>query len=587
MTDGPGFSTDDASVEQPVKRQPLSWSKHHLWMAVAVSIVVLVALLVPLTREEEGSDTTEVAGSTEETSEMIASPDPEPDVDPLLDSDGDGLADVVELAGWKATGGRGYVTDPHNADTDADGLSDGEEAGPLVDTGDGDPVYTGVSDPTKKDSDDDGLSDFEEIRGWRTTRGFTFITDPLQADTDEDGLSDAIEAGALVQGSDSPGIYAGFSDPLQVDTDNDQVDDAVEADHGTDPYASDTDQDGLTDYEEIFDWGTDPTNADTDGDGFTDDHEVKNRDAEGLDPLFHDEVVSNWDYAKDFAAGALAGDAMPRDSIAWLAGNLAIGSAGLLPTIGWIIGGAAEIRDAVVALIKKDWVSVSFSLLGLIPTVGAVAAVSAKLGKFVNKFPHRAPAASGLLMDIPKMSEQMKIDASRIIWGDNWQKLRKAGADDQGLLLSQKSSRTDLKLNAQFMERPGHVRGKPAPFFSNGSEGEDHLAKSLTSWISKPETQKVMSVSDCIEVCNQTVRRFDSFSRGVAHESKVGYRPLDDFTRRQILSDAHLMKNNSIKGAHWHFYPSGVTGQFGPSGPLLDLLDKHGIQYTIHAPIVG
>lgn len=581
MTDGPGNRTDDASVEEPVKRRPWSWSMHQLWMAVAVVVVVLVALLVPLTREDDG------AGTSEEASEMIVTPDPEPDVDPLLDSDGDGLPDVIEIAGWKAVGGTVYVTDPHNADTDADGLSDGEEAGPLVETDDDDPVYTGVSDPTKKDSDDDGLSDFEEVRGWETTQGFTFITDPMQADTDGDGLSDAIEAGALGQGDDSTKIYAGFSDPLQVDTDNDKVDDAVEADHGTDPYASDTDQDGLTDYEEIFDWGTDPTNADTDGDGFTDDYEVENGDAEGLDPLFHDEVVSKWDYAEDFAAGAVAGDAMPRDSLAWLAGNLAIGSAGLLPTIGWIIGGAAEIRDAVVALIKGDWVGVSFSLLGAIPAVGAVAAVSSKLGKFVKKFPHRAPAASGLLMDIPKMSERTRIDASKIIWGDNWQKLRKAGADDKGLLRLQESGRIDLKLNAQFMERPGHVRGKPAPFFQNGREGEDHLLKSLTTWRSKPETQKVMPVSDCVEVCNQTVRIIDAFAGGVAHESKVGYRTLDALTRRQILSDAHLIQSESIKGAHWHFYPSGVTDQFGPSGPLLDLLDKHGIKYTIHAPIVG
>lgn len=38
--------------------------------------------------------------------------------------------------------------------------------------------------------------------------------------------------------------------------------------------ASDTDEDGLSDYEEITRWKTDPQNPDSDGDGFRDDKEV-------------------------------------------------------------------------------------------------------------------------------------------------------------------------------------------------------------------------------------------------------------------------------------------------------------------------
>ena len=145
----------------------------------------------------------------------------------------------------------------------------------------------------------------------------------------------------------------------------------------------------------------------------------------------------------------------------------------------------------------------------------------------------------------------------------------------------------NLAFLTELADRPGYVRGRSAPFFRDGFEGEEHLVKSLSRWFSVPETQKVMSVTDCINVCNMTVRRFDAFVGGVAHEAKVGYRPLDDFTRRQILSDAHLIKNNSIKGAHWHFYPSDVTSQLGPSRQVLDLLDEHGIKYTIHYPKVG
>ncbi len=283
MADGSGFRADESPQERPLERSPLRWLQGIRGMAVVAAIVVLAALVVvPRTSEDEG------AGGPEEAVEITTSTGQETPVDPLLDSDGDGLPDVVEVVGWKTVGGRTHKTDPQNPDTDFDGLSDGEEAGTLVEKVGAVPLYAGISDPTKKDSDDDGLDDLEEVRGWRTTRGFTFVTDPMKADTDGDGLSDGIEAGALEGGDDATRIYAGYSDPLQIDTDKDGVDDGVEADHGTDPYARDTDHDDLTDFEEIVRLGTDPTNADTDGDGFDDRYEVQNRDSEGLDPLFYD-----------------------------------------------------------------------------------------------------------------------------------------------------------------------------------------------------------------------------------------------------------------------------------------------------------
>lgn len=46
-----------------------------------------------------------------------------------IDSDGDGIADLVEKTGMIANDGNIYTTDPYNADTDGDGRSDGEEMG--------------------------------------------------------------------------------------------------------------------------------------------------------------------------------------------------------------------------------------------------------------------------------------------------------------------------------------------------------------------------------------------------------------------------------------------------------------------------
>jgi uncharacterized protein (TIGR03790 family) len=82
------------------------------------------------------------------------------------DIDGDGLPDSVEIANT-------YGTDPLKADTDGDGLLDGEEVN----------VYHTA--PLKYDTDSDSLSDYAEVK--------THHTDPLKADTDGDGYNDNLE----------------------------------------------------------------------------------------------------------------------------------------------------------------------------------------------------------------------------------------------------------------------------------------------------------------------------------------------------------------------------------------------------------
>jgi Cu-Zn family superoxide dismutase len=94
-------------------------------------------------------------------------------------------------------------------------------------------------------------------------------------DTDEDGLTD----------DDEVNVYG--TDPELFDTDGDGVGDGDEVEAGTDPLvaeaveAVDTDEDGLTDDDEVNVHGTDPEVFDTDGDDVGDGDEV---DA-GTDPL--------------------------------------------------------------------------------------------------------------------------------------------------------------------------------------------------------------------------------------------------------------------------------------------------------------
>jgi outer membrane protein OmpA-like peptidoglycan-associated protein len=161
-----------------------------------------------------------------------------------IDSDSDNLSDKDEIMVYK--------TDPNKADTDGDGLTDGDE------------VLRYNTDPLKVDTDGDGLSDGDEV--------IKYKTDPLKIDTDDDGLSDADE------------VLKYKTDPLKVDTDGDGLSDGDEVlKYKTNPLKADTDGDSLMDGEEVSLFKTDPLKTDTDDDGFADGIEVLNK-TNPLDP---------------------------------------------------------------------------------------------------------------------------------------------------------------------------------------------------------------------------------------------------------------------------------------------------------------
>lgn len=124
-------------------------------------------------------------------------------MDQELDSDGDGLVDVIELV---------YGSDPYNSDTDGDGVNDYVEfCVTLTDflTPDG-----------EIDSDNDGLTNAEEM---------LYNTNPIDPDTDGDGLSDYDE------------IMYYHTDPRAIDTDGDSILDGIEAELGLNPLSATSD----------------------------------------------------------------------------------------------------------------------------------------------------------------------------------------------------------------------------------------------------------------------------------------------------------------------------------------------------------
>lgn len=96
------------------------------------------------------------------------------------------------------------------------------------------------------------------------------------ASTTSDTSSSITADQVIDEESDREVLFGG-----QVDTDGDGIDDSIEQTVGTNSQMKDTDNDGLSDGDEILVWKTNPLNADTDGDGYKDGGEVSS----GYSPL--------------------------------------------------------------------------------------------------------------------------------------------------------------------------------------------------------------------------------------------------------------------------------------------------------------
>lgn len=210
------------------------------------------------------------------TSPIQADTDDNGTIDGDEDLDGDQLSNYAEL---EITN-----TNPLVADTDGNLVNDGEEDGDGDTLVNRDEVSQG-SDPAVADTDGDGLNDREEFdfsfvypagegEGLAVkpnptlsdTDGDTLsdeyevetsFTNPAEADTDQDGLSDAQELNIIANPAEA--------DPLNADSNGNGVLDGLE----------DFDNDGLTNAQELNLTGTNPADAasngdlDSDGDGLT------------------------------------------------------------------------------------------------------------------------------------------------------------------------------------------------------------------------------------------------------------------------------------------------------------------------------
>lgn len=165
-------------------------------------IAMFFTLLVPMSHAEE-QENPYVPEETFTREELLA-------MDPELDSDGDGLSDVIELV---------YGFNRHDADTDSDGVTDYTEFcitctdvlvpdGQIDTDGDGltnaEEAFYGTN-PDDLDTDNDNLGDYEEI--------MVLHTDPLVKNHAQQGTDsqfpDRLESGEINLPGNQPNAFDG------------------------------------------------------------------------------------------------------------------------------------------------------------------------------------------------------------------------------------------------------------------------------------------------------------------------------------------------------------------------------------------
>ena len=185
-----------------------------------------------------------------------------------MDTDADGIADYLDPVADTVLGG----------DSDGDGLADLIERGTGITPQDTD--GDGIPDYMDADDDNDGIPTANE--GFNDLDG-DGINNYADLDSDGDGIADAVEKGTGTTPADTDGD--GKPDFKDLDSDNDGINDVREAngpDANNDGIADGTDanHDGIVDT-----LATTPlTLVDTDGDGVTDIHDLDS-DNDGISDL--------------------------------------------------------------------------------------------------------------------------------------------------------------------------------------------------------------------------------------------------------------------------------------------------------------
>jgi hypothetical protein len=441
---------------------------------------------------------------------------------PRLDSDGDGIPDRVEKAGWTVESGAVYRTDPKKRDTDGDGLTDADEAGArIADGGSSGPRYRGYSNPASPDTDDDGLGDGGEA---------DLSVDPLDPDSDGDGLSDGNEV--EVTGT-SPGVD---------DTDGDGFGDGYEETNreamGLDPMLPDVKVSKMS-------YATDFAIGSLAGDAWRRDSfawfagNLASAGSSSIPGIGW--IIGPVTDLRDAIASAIQGD--------WVSAGFS--ATGVVP----YAGDAAEIPGKALGFVARN------------PKMAAAVAAAIVA---INKVPEKIKikAARAIWKDWDHLREAGYRESDLL-------RLSRGRTNLDALYAATRRSNHVQGSAAKFFKNGPEGEAWLAAHLKGAHQ---QVRVATTGCVDICNLTNIRIIDSCLG------GQATNCAGGIAHEAKVGYKSLTADVERQIRSDAYLIAHGLIKGSQWDFLASAHTNQLGASKPLLDLLDEVGITYTIHPP---
>lgn len=462
------------------------------------------------------------------------------------------------------------------------------------------------------DSDNDGLTDGEEIG------------EPLDYATAQQRATERKINPATLKPNNC--YFDVQSDPMKADTDDDFVPDGEEVDEGTNPRNQDTDGDGLSDGGEKL-WGTDPLSKDTDGDGLNDRLEV-DRMEKGFNPLVFDKPFSAVQAAEEFDIGYRYGETQPEriNSIPALAGSI---GCSLTP----IFDKLCSARDAVALLFRGEYFSAGLAMADFAPVAGTAAnylSAEKKIASFILRHPGKTQDAlrfvtqskmfpdaaqaqifAGLLSAFPNgeihaaasplQSGFMKVSttAQSATKSFTLKSLRGYGRMHKSLGVSEATARklashmgNKLDDVADVLEDCGarclrkdvaHIGKEASGWMDHFTDAEKHLRGNSPRPTALPPPPRERT----------DVRFYDAMTGRVAQEAKTGYVKADKRVLRQIEKDCGMktIRNRSgevlLLNIEWHFFASNRSGSIGAAKEVIDALKscKNGpIPFVFHMP---
>ena len=145
-------------------------------------------------------------------------------------------------------------------------------------------------------------------------------------------------------------------------------------DYGTDPLDPDSDDDGLSDYEEVYGYGTDPLDTETDRDGMPDGWEVEHR--------FNPRSEMSGDLAAWYRFDEGTGVAINNSASSIYTGVLLNATAGFT---NWVAGYTGRTNDRALWFDgTNDYVAVSKSGCGSVVTQAPFTVKGSVSGKGVS-----------------------------------------------------------------------------------------------------------------------------------------------------------------------------------------------------------